>query len=121
MASHTVAYLILAHRQPAMLFRLATDLASFQPLLRTDTLIWNITCEARSSTTSPADKRADRLFHEEPFHLTYLDWSPHRELPAILDERDLDCLRDTACLFARKFDENRSADLLKQLFKGTAD
>jgi hypothetical protein len=35
--------------------------------------------------------------------------------PAFLDERDLDALQSTPCLFARKFDERRSPGVLDQI------
>jgi hypothetical protein len=44
----------------------------------------------------------------------YLDWSdPTAYSPKTLDESDLERLRDSGALFARKFDETRSARLLE--------
>ncbi|MBO0937919.1 hypothetical protein J2I47_15285 [Fibrella sp. HMF5335] len=91
----------------------------FQTLLQhsphADNVVRRAAYEAWSLETSDAAKQADHLLAEELFHLTYIDWSPMREQPAILDERDADGLRHTDCLFARKFDENRSKELLKEL------
>ena len=91
----------------------------FQTLLQNSPRVGTVTrkaaYEAWSRTTPHADKQADHLLPEEPFHLTYMDWSPARELPAILDDRDLDGLSYTDCLFARKFDENQSGELLDRL------
>jgi hypothetical protein len=49
---------------------------------------------------------------EAAFHRRYMDWSPERERPAILDRRDAHDLLTTDALFARKFDQRRSARLL---------
>ncbi|MBO0932907.1 beta-1,6-N-acetylglucosaminyltransferase [Fibrella aquatilis] len=118
----------LAHRPDLVRFFRHTDSPDelvFQTLLQhspyADRANRKAAYEAWSRNTPAADKQADHLLHEESFHLTYMDWSPTRELPAILDERDLDALRYTDCLFARKFDENRSGELLKQFVKGNAD
>jgi hypothetical protein len=48
-------------------------------------------------------------------HFHYIDWDPSREDPAILDERDLQRLERTEALFACKFHEQRSAQLLALL------
>ena len=91
----------------------------FQTLLQNSPFAKNATRKARyeawSRDTPAADKHTDHILPEEPFHLTYLDWSPARELPAILTDADFDGLRYTDCLFARKFDAVWSATLLDQL------
>ena len=46
------------------------------------------------------------------FSLRYIDWSPERETPSILDERDWHNIRKSSDLFARKFHPIRSAKLL---------
>ncbi len=48
-----------------------------------------------------------------PFH--YIDWSPAREDPAILDETDLDAVRKRGAFFVRKVEQERSATLLDAL------
>lgn len=47
--------------------------------------------------------------------LHYIDFSPWRENPAILDHRDYGILRHTEALFARKFDTLRSAAVLDRI------
>jgi hypothetical protein len=51
----------------------------------------------------------------ETYNLRYIDWSPGRELPALLDMRDFDALARSQALFARKFDEQASAELLDEI------
>lgn len=50
--------------------------------------------------------------NENKAYLHYIDWSPHRENPALLVESDYSHLEATDFLFARKFDEVRSGELL---------
>lgn len=52
---------------------------------------------------------------EEDAYLHYIDWSCEREQPAVLVESDLAALQASEFLFARKFDEVRSAGLLDQI------
>lgn len=47
--------------------------------------------------------------------LRYLDWADKQANPKILDESDETALRNSNALFARKFDENRSQNLLLSL------
>ena len=53
--------------------------------------------------------------NENDVYLHYIDWSDDREGPAILESRDLESLLASSYLFARKFDEGRSSDLLDRL------
>lgn len=53
--------------------------------------------------------------NENKVYLHYVDWDPKRERPALLDMRDLEPLLASQYLFARKFDERRSGDLLARL------
>jgi hypothetical protein len=59
------------------------------------------------------------MLPDESFNYRYVDWSGeesgHRETPAILDERDWTKLMASKCLFARKFDPQRSATLLDRI------
>ena len=50
--------------------------------------------------------------NENKAYLHYIDWSKRRENPAILDMRDLQKLRESEFLFARKFSEKLSKELL---------
>ena len=56
------------------------------------------------------------MLPEETFNYRYIDWSGEttgvRETPAILDERDWEKIQSSNCHFARKFDPQRSANLL---------
>ncbi len=45
--------------------------------------------------------------------LRYFDWSARRAHPKILGEEDLDTLRGSECLFARKFDESRVPGIIR--------
>ena len=50
-------------------------------------------------------------------NLRFVLWEKrHGELPGILDEQNLDAIRDSKALFARKFDSRISGELLKTLF-----
>ena len=50
-------------------------------------------------------------------NLRFVLWEKrHGELPGILDEQNLDAIRNSKALFARKFDTRISAELLKALF-----
>ncbi len=53
--------------------------------------------------------------NENKAYLHYIDWSVNREDPAILDVRDYQNLKKSDALFARKFDENKSKDLLDMI------
>jgi hypothetical protein len=49
---------------------------------------------------------------------TYIDWNaPDVSLPKVLTIEDYDNLINSTCLFARKFDEKQSLDLMKMLEK----
>lgn len=52
---------------------------------------------------------------EKRVYLHYIDWNPEREDPAILDESDLPALENSDKLFACKFTEEKSLDLINQL------
>jgi hypothetical protein len=52
------------------------------------------------------------LKNENNAYLHYIDWDPTRENPAQLDMRDFDKLMQSEALFARKFNEIKSKDLL---------
>ncbi len=43
----------------------------------------------------------------------YVDWTAEREHPSVLDERDWDSLKQTSCRYARKFDIDKSAGLIR--------
>ncbi len=70
-----------------------------------------------STSTSKEDKLAeDKMLPEDSFNLRYIDWSSswnERGYPVVLDERDLENLRVSKDLFARKFDVEKSAGLLE--------
>lgn len=72
-----------------------------------------------SSETPAPEKTDDSRLPEGSFNLRYIDWTgPYggeRGYPYILDERDLPRLHETECLFARKFDTDRSAGLLDRI------
>lgn len=75
-----------------------------------------------SSTTPREVKDAEnKMLPEDSFNYRYIDWSGEitgdREKPALLDNRDFKKLQASHCLFARKFDENASADLLDRIDK----
>ena len=72
------------------------------------------------SSGTPAQEKTDQTrLPEGSFNLRYIDWTgPYggeRGYPYILDERDLPRLRETECIFARKFDTVRSAGLLGRI------
>lgn len=48
-------------------------------------------------------------------NLRYIDWSPEREDPAILDKTDFENILYSSSLFARKFDINRDKDILDMI------
>ena len=50
----------------------------------------------------------------EPY-LHYVDWSKDRENPAILDERDLEQLKASPALFARKLTSAKSSTLIQKI------
>jgi len=62
---------------------------------------------------------ATPMISEETFNLRYIDWSGEhsglRECPAVLDERDLIPLINSASLFARKFEQGISDELLGKI------
>jgi len=47
--------------------------------------------------------------------LRYLDWSARQAHPKILGEEDIDALRQSACLFARKFDERARPGIIEKV------
>lgn len=53
--------------------------------------------------------------NENKASLHYIDWTPGREDPAVLDDRDFDPLYASGKLFARKFEPQRSASLLEKI------
>lgn len=89
-----------------------------------DTVIHWAEYEHWSANLTDADRaRSAEPMPESVFHRRYIDWSPDRERPAILDRRDAHALLNTDALFARKFDQRRSArllDLLDSMSDGTA-
>lgn len=52
------------------------------------------------------------------FNLRFIDWEPNREFPSVLDERDYQAIKTSACLFARKFDPVRSQKLIELINQG---
>jgi len=72
-----------------------------------------------------ADRQAEKpqtdgpMIPEGTFNYRYVDWSGaksgEREIPAVLDERDWQSLRDSECHFARKFDTQKSSKLLERI------
>jgi len=77
--------------------------------------------EAWSAETPPEHKASgDHMLPEGTFNLRYIEWiepysSAPRGYPSVLDETDFDRLMASECLFARKFDEQRSAALLDRI------
>ncbi len=55
------------------------------------------------------------LMNENKAYLHYVDWDDSRDNPAILDMRDYNNLKCSDRLFARKFDEFRSKELLDKI------
>ena len=53
--------------------------------------------------------------NENKAYLHYIDWSNHREMPAVLTEHDFEILQQSSCFFARKFDIEKSKSLLDAL------
>lgn len=82
---------------------------------------FNRYCVAFDATESEEIFRGERkpLPDEKRVYFHYIDWSPERENPAILDESDLDALLESEKLFACKFTQEKSAGLL-ELLKKTA-
>ncbi|WP_332854341.1 beta-1,6-N-acetylglucosaminyltransferase [Duganella sp. S19_KUP01_CR8] len=60
-------------------------------------------------------RRPGEMVNENKVSLHYIDWTPGRGDPAILDERDWPALQQTDKLFARKFDAAVSAALLARI------
>lgn len=60
-------------------------------------------------------RRPGELKNENKASLHYIDWSPEREDPAVLVDRDFEPLYASGKLFARKFDAQRSASLLDKI------
>lgn len=52
---------------------------------------------------------------ENKAYLHYIDWNPLRENPAVLTMADFDALQKSEYLFARKFDEQISRELLSAI------
>jgi hypothetical protein len=50
--------------------------------------------------------------NENKAYLHYIDWNPERENPAILTMQDYFLLKSSEALFARKFNEVKSKQLL---------
>ena len=69
-----------------------------------------------SFSTSCEDNKLDnKMFDEPSSNMRYIDWNVRRggrASPVILDKRDQDALKTSPCLFARKFDEHVSSELL---------
>lgn len=57
------------------------------------------------------------LKNENKAYLHYINWDRDREGPAILNMRDFQLLKECDFLFARKFDESKSQELLDSLDK----
>lgn len=55
------------------------------------------------------------MLPESSFHGKFMYWSPTKGRPATLDEEDFSTLRTSDALFARKFDPDRSAELMARL------
>lgn len=76
------------------------------------------TWRARTQPWVPRSREEEkaRMLPDHYFNLRYIDWSGEfdrsREIPAVLDERDIPALEHTECLFARKLDPVRSARLI---------
>jgi Core-2/I-Branching enzyme len=72
-----------------------------------------------SLETSGSDKQAEtKMLVEESFNLRYIDWGnthDERGWPAVLDISDLDALKHSKSLFARKLDLVKSAKLLEEI------
>jgi len=61
------------------------------------------------------NKRPGDMKNENKVYLHYIDWSPERENPALLDLRDLPALAASDKFFSRKFDSQKSSRLLDKL------
>jgi hypothetical protein len=55
------------------------------------------------------------LTDEKRVYFHYIDWSPEREDPAVLDESDFDILLQSDKFFACKFRHPKSARLMEML------
>ncbi|TWI65196.1 core-2/I-Branching enzyme [Pseudoduganella lurida] len=66
-------------------------------------------------------KPAGEMKNENKASLHYIDWSPDREDPAILVDRDFKSMYASGKLFARKFDVRRSAGILDRISAVRAD
>jgi len=55
------------------------------------------------------------LKNENLAYLHYIDWSKDREDPALLDMRDYESIKRSEALFARKFSESTSKEVLDQI------
>lgn len=62
-----------------------------------------------------SDKSLANMPNDYEFNYRYIDWNQDREKPAILDENDLESLKASGCLFARKFDPIKSKMLLDHI------
>jgi len=63
------------------------------------------------------EKSMTFMKNENKAYLHYIDWSRDREDPAILDMRDYESLKNSDFLFARKFNEQKSNELLNKIDK----
>ena len=67
-------------------------------------------------TSREVKEREGEILPEESFNLRHIDWSNERieglGSPATLGSRDFQALKNSNCLFARKFDEHASRDIL---------
>jgi hypothetical protein len=75
---------------------------------------------AWSQKTSAEEKaRGASMLPEDSFNLRYMDWSGERTgghgRPAILETKDFDALKGSAELFARKFEERESHEVLARI------
>lgn len=73
-----------------------------------------------SNETSQNDKNGEnKMLAEDSFNIRYIDWSGgvnmDRDKPAILDDRDYIKLKTSLALFARKFDFQKSRQLLQMI------
>jgi Core-2/I-Branching enzyme len=77
------------------------------------TLVLNSTY-AKQCRYYERDIKESKIFlkNENKAYLHYIDWNRDREDPAILDMRDYESLKNSELLFARKFFEHKSDELL---------
>ncbi len=59
--------------------------------------------------------QSQTLKNENKTYLHYIDWDKSRENPALLDLSDYEKLMESEALFARKFHEEKSAELLSEI------